>query len=245
MPQGIRVAGSRTCRHRAAEPANGNCHWRHAVSCKAERLGSGSHVHVVLLARIPVQAAPHVVLEVQLVRQHLDRWLGVHARGAEVVVADVAEGQAGRQSRTLGPRKVRYEACRFPMPDHFWLVLGGALDMLPEERQLPALQIQTHGALKALARRDRGQRLDVGALDLPRRLPDLPLSDHGPGVRAEGDAAAAAGLEVNDGKADVVRVGVHLHFQIDAGRRVGREQVRAELVAAIRNLVGLLNRRDF
>eukprot|EP00446_Apocalathium_sp_SHHI-4_P063916 CAMPEP_0177435040 /NCGR_PEP_ID=MMETSP0369-20130122/837_1 /TAXON_ID=447022 ORGANISM="Scrippsiella hangoei-like, Strain SHHI-4" /NCGR_SAMPLE_ID=MMETSP0369 /ASSEMBLY_ACC=CAM_ASM_000364 /LENGTH=62 /DNA_ID=CAMNT_0018906169 /DNA_START=591 /DNA_END=776 /DNA_ORIENTATION=+ len=57
----------------------------------------------------------------------------------------------------------------------------------------------------------------VGPFDLSWRLSDLALADHGPGVWAEGDAAAATGLEIDDCEADVVRISEHLYLQVDTG----------------------------
>mmetsp|Transcript_29 Transcript_29/g.97 ORF Transcript_29/g.97 Transcript_29/m.97 type:complete len:204 (+) Transcript_29:650-1261(+) len=116
--------------------------------------------------------------------------------------------------------------------------------MPAEERQVPPAQEDAHGAFEAPPGRDGRQGLDVGALDLPRQLADLPLTDDRAGVGAEGHAAAAARLEVDNSQADVVRVRQDLDLQVDVICRGRAEEVGAERAAAVRDLVGLLDLRD-
>mmetsp|Transcript_108172 Transcript_108172/g.288001 ORF Transcript_108172/g.288001 Transcript_108172/m.288001 type:complete len:303 (-) Transcript_108172:24-932(-) len=113
--------------------------------------------------------------------------------------------------------------------------------MPTEEGQVPTAEEDAHGALEAPALSDGRQRLDVCTLDLPWDLADLPLTDNGAGVRTEGDAAAASGLKVDDGQADIVRIRKHLNLHVDVVCISGVEEVRAERATAVRYLVGLLN----
>mmetsp|Transcript_6272 Transcript_6272/g.17997 ORF Transcript_6272/g.17997 Transcript_6272/m.17997 type:complete len:391 (+) Transcript_6272:47-1219(+) len=195
-----------------------------------------------LLLRVPIQAAPRVLVASRRGVLQLDGGIRRYPRDAQVVVADVAEGQARRQAPALGPREVRDEAGGLPTADRSRL--RAPIEVPAEEGEPASFEVEAHGALEALARGDRGQRLDVGALDLPRGFADLPLSDDGAGVRAEGDAAATARLEVDHGEADVVRVREHLHFQVHTDAATSLQHIGAQLASRERDLVRLLDGRD-
>mmetsp|Transcript_128624 Transcript_128624/g.251918 ORF Transcript_128624/g.251918 Transcript_128624/m.251918 type:complete len:217 (+) Transcript_128624:333-983(+) len=99
--------------------------------------------------------------------------------------------------------------------------------------------------MEPLARGDGRQRLGVGALDLPRSLPDLPLADDGAGVWTEGHAAAPPSLKVHHGHAQVVRVRNHLDLKVDASSgRLAAEHVGSQAAPEISDLVGVGNRAD-
>eukprot|EP00429_Kryptoperidinium_foliaceum_P104939 CAMPEP_0176249904 /NCGR_PEP_ID=MMETSP0121_2-20121125/34211_1 /TAXON_ID=160619 /ORGANISM="Kryptoperidinium foliaceum, Strain CCMP 1326" /LENGTH=319 /DNA_ID=CAMNT_0017589605 /DNA_START=165 /DNA_END=1125 /DNA_ORIENTATION=+ len=208
-------------------------------------------VLILFLAGVPIQAPPIRIARRIRIRRRLDWRSRADLHYPDAVVAHIPKGQARRQARSLGPRKVSDEACRLPTATR-----AGARDAVgvprlghdrgpSEEGEVVAFQVEAHPPLETLPRCERRHRLEVGALDLARRLLHLALSDHGTCVRAECDAAATAALEVDDRQADVVgvRVDFNLHVDADDGlvfERVPDEQVGAQLAAAIGDLVRLL-----
>mmetsp|Transcript_1143 Transcript_1143/g.2699 ORF Transcript_1143/g.2699 Transcript_1143/m.2699 type:complete len:252 (-) Transcript_1143:709-1464(-) len=188
--------------------------------------GSTSSPGRRLIAGLPIKAAPQGAMVRSGRLRGLERRAWPHSGNSHAVRPFVPEGDAWRQATTLRPGEVCDETRALPGADLQVGVLESGLcaaaaaaaaeDAPPEEGQVPSSQVDAHAALEAAARRRRWQGLDVGAFDLTGRLPDLPLPNNRAGVRAEGHAAAAAGLEVHHREAKVVCIGNHLHLQVHA-----------------------------
>mmetsp|Transcript_77142 Transcript_77142/g.238928 ORF Transcript_77142/g.238928 Transcript_77142/m.238928 type:complete len:293 (-) Transcript_77142:44-922(-) len=207
---------------------------------------------------VPVEQAPPVLL-ISLPRAPGQRrWGPAHAGHAHVVGPVVAKGEAHGEAGALHPPEVRAEAGGLPLPgggsafSPAWRCRNPALGdaagagaaPAPEEGKVTAAEVEAHGALEALPWRRRRQQVDVGPLDGAGRLPHLALPEDRPRLRAEGHAAAAAALEVDDRQAQVVRVGQDVHLHVHAAVPPAGEEVRAEAAAAVGNLVGMFYVRD-
>mmetsp|Transcript_102340 Transcript_102340/g.289835 ORF Transcript_102340/g.289835 Transcript_102340/m.289835 type:complete len:261 (+) Transcript_102340:161-943(+) len=207
---------------------------------QASRPGSASSVRRVgncRCAHLPVEATPSCVPFIVGAPTLWWEWrLCAHADDADPVGALVAEGQARRQPAALCPAEVRDETRGFPRALHHAFVPCATITS-PEEGEPPVMEVQAHQAVEPAPRRHRRQGLDVGALDLPRCLPHLALADHGARVGAERDAAAAAGLEVHDGHAEVVGVRQNFGLQVHAVGRGLVEDVGAQAATKVGDLV--------
>mmetsp|Transcript_43690 Transcript_43690/g.117873 ORF Transcript_43690/g.117873 Transcript_43690/m.117873 type:complete len:220 (-) Transcript_43690:165-824(-) len=106
------------------------------------------------------------------------------------------------------------------------------------------VKIQAHETMKSSPWWNRRQGLNVGALHLPRCLAHLALADHRASVGAEGDAAAAARLEVDYRHAEVVGVCEHLNLEVHAVEGALVEDVCAQPAAEVGNLVWVRHCRD-
>mmetsp|Transcript_32739 Transcript_32739/g.71464 ORF Transcript_32739/g.71464 Transcript_32739/m.71464 type:complete len:437 (+) Transcript_32739:62-1372(+) len=114
----------------------------------------------------------------------------------------------------------------------------------PKEGQAPVVQVEAHEAVKAAPWWHCRQGLNVSALDLPRSLADFPLADHRARVRTEGDAAAAASLEVHNCHAEVVGVSHDLHLQVDTMGGMLVKDIRAQAAPEVCHLVRVRHGRD-
>mmetsp|Transcript_72077 Transcript_72077/g.187614 ORF Transcript_72077/g.187614 Transcript_72077/m.187614 type:complete len:241 (-) Transcript_72077:634-1356(-) len=153
---------------------------------------------------------------------------------AFIVAAGGTHGSIGarrgrRHGDRQGGRAGRVEAGRAPAA---------------EEGEVAVAEVEAHRALEASPRRSRRQQVDVRALDGPRVLADLALSQHRASLWTKRHAASTATLEVHDREAQVVRVPPDLHLDIEALARLLRQEVRADAAAAIRDLVGVLHGVD-
>mmetsp|Transcript_32244 Transcript_32244/g.68613 ORF Transcript_32244/g.68613 Transcript_32244/m.68613 type:complete len:216 (+) Transcript_32244:277-924(+) len=178
-------------------------------------------------------------------------------RNADVVGPFVTERKTHGEARPLRPLQVRAEARRLPGS---WAVGGsnGIFAVIatlctalrfgaptPKERDVATAQVKAHSALESATRRCCRQQVDVCALDGSGRLPDLALAKDRAGLWAEGDAAAAAALEVHSRQAQVVCIGQNLNLQVHAAVRTVDETISLEPTTAVGDFIRLLHVHDF
>eukprot|EP00437_Effrenium_voratum_P020829 CAMPEP_0181448820 /NCGR_PEP_ID=MMETSP1110-20121109/27335_1 /TAXON_ID=174948 /ORGANISM="Symbiodinium sp., Strain CCMP421" /LENGTH=129 /DNA_ID=CAMNT_0023572977 /DNA_START=372 /DNA_END=762 /DNA_ORIENTATION=+ len=96
---------------------------------------------------------------------------------------------------------------------------------LPEEGQVPTLQVQAHGALESAALWGRWKQVDVRSLYRSRRLAHFALTKNGARLWTEGDATSTSVLKVHNGQTQVVRIGADLHLDIDTKARLLRQYI--------------------